>query len=448
MVTPFVLLLLAMAFMPLIHRHHWEKHYPKISLGLGLVTLVYYLVALRDGGRVLDSLVAYVGFMALIGSLFVITGGIHIRMTGEATPLVNTGLLALGALLANLIGTTGASVLLIRPFLQANRRRAAAYHVVFFIFIVSNAGGALTPIGDPPLFLGYLKGVPFFWLLGNAAVLFSWVLFMAVMLTLFFVWDWRNARRGGSAPAPPAGEHWSLQGRRGFIFLAIIIGLVLLQKAEFLKRFSGLSLFAATGQAVGWNAEQTEGNLVTMIIAVLMCAAAAAAYRLSRQEALQKNEFDWGPLREVGILFAGIFVTMTPALELLEKHAASLGLATARHFYWGTGLVSSVLDNAPTYLSFLATAAGLHHVSLENAEQVRALAMDPAGGRLLVAISLGAVFFGAATYIGNGPNLMVKSMAESAGVKCPSFPGYVLRYALPILLPLLIAISLLIDALA
>ena len=421
MVAPFVLLLLAIALMPFLHQHHWETHYPKVSVGLGLVVVVYYLAVLHNGPRMVTSLVEYTGFMALIGSLFVIAGGIHINMTGRSTPAVNTGLLAIGALLANLIGTTGASMLLIRPFLRINKDRVAPFHVVFFIFLVSNIGGALTPIGDPPLFLGYLKGVPFFWLLGQSPVLLAWLLCLGVLLALFFALDQRNFRRHPAPPTETARDRIELEGSHNFLWLFLIIGLVLVQKADWLKGI--------------------DDRLVTVGIAGLMIATAAVSHRFANRDALAENEFSFGPVREVGFLFAGIFATMVPALDLLEKHAADIGITTVRQFYWGSGALSSVLDNAPTYLNFLTAAFGRQHMSLENPVHVQAFLADPVLGRYLVAVSLGSVFFGAMTYIGNGPNFMVKSIAESAGVKCPSFFGYVFQYSLPVLLPLFAIVS-------
>lgn len=417
MLAPFVILLLAIALMPFIHKHHWEKHYPKVAIGLGLVTVLYYLVVLRNGSRMLTSMIEYAGFMALIGSLFVVAGGIHINMTGRATPAVNTGMLALGAILANLIGTTGASMMLIRPFLRINRDRVAPYHVVFFIFIVSNIGGALTPIGDPPLFLGYLNGVPFFWLLTKANVVLAWLLCVGVLLTLFFVFDTRNFNRHNVAPTcETAMVQWvNIKGARNFVWLAVIIGLVLLQKI-----------------AGRWGAVAS---------AVLMIGVAIVAHRFGDRDALRENEFDFAPLREVGFLFAGIFATMVPALDLLESHAAGLGITTVRQFFWGSGVLSSLLDNVPTYLNFLTAAFGLQHLSLENPSHMQAVLADPLLWKYIVAVSLGSVFFGACTYIGNGPNFMVKSIAESKGVKCPSFFGYIVKYTLPILIPLFALIS-------
>ena len=417
MVAPFVILLLAIAFMPFIHKHHWENHYPKVAIGLGLVTALYYLVVLHNGPRMLASMVEYAGLMALIGSLFVVAGGIHINMTGRSTPAVNTAILALGAILANFIGTTGASMVLIRPFLRINKYRIAPYHVVFFIFIVSNIGGALTPIGDPPLFLGYLNGVPFFWLLKIPQVVLAWLLCVGALLALFFVLDTRNFNQHGIALArePSTTRCVEIKGARNLVWLAAIIGLVLLQKI-----------------AGCWGAT---------VSAVLMIGVAVVAHRFGDRGAQRENGFNFAPLREVGFLFAGLFATMVPALDLLEHHAASLGITTARQFFWGSGVLSSLLDNVPTYLNFLTAAFGLQHLSLGNPSHMQTVLADPLLWKYIVAVSLGSVFFGACTYIGNAPNFMVKSIAESAGVKCPSFFSYIVRYTLPILIPLFALIS-------
>jgi Na+/H+ antiporter NhaD/arsenite permease-like protein len=444
MVAPFVLLLLAIALMPFLNKHFWERNYRKIAVGLGLIAVLYYVIVLRNPGRMLTSLIEYIGFVALIGSLFVIAGGIHINMTGRSTPAVNTGLLALGAILANFIGTTGASMLLIRPFLRINKYRMAPYQVVLFIFIVSNIGGGLTPIGDPPLFLGYLKGVPFFWLMKVPQVLAAWLLCVGALLALFFLLDTRNFQKHGGQAKHPAEDRIELEGSHNFIFLFIIIGLVLLQKQEWLKEINRWPGFATMGRAIGWSAEKTTDSFVTVAIAALMIGTACVSYKFSNREALRENEFSFGPVREVGFLFVGIFATMVPALDLLETHAAGLGITSARQFFWGSGVLSSVLDNAPTYLNFLTAAFGLHHLSLENPAHVQSFLQDAHTAKYVVAISLGSVFFGAATYIGNGPNFMVKSIAESSGVPCPGFLGYVVKYTLPILIPLFVVVSWLI----
>ena len=421
-IIPFVALLLAMALLPFIHRHHWENHYPKIAIGLGSITTLYYVFALHNPARMGITAIDYLGFIALIGALYIIAGGIHINLTGRGTPALNTGLLAIGAVLANFIGTTGASMLLIRPFLKINKDRVSPYHVVFFIFIVSNIGGALTPIGDPPLFLGYLKGVPFFWLATSPPVVYAWLLAIAVLLGVFFAIDRRTDRSQNRTAAPAPVGKLELTGATNFIWLAVIIGLVLAQKAD-------------------WLHSGGHGHAVTVGIAGAMLAVAAVAYRWSNRTALQQNEFTFGPLREVAFLFAGIFATMVPALDLLEKHAGDIGITTVPQFYWGTGLLSSVLDNAPTYLNFLTAAFGLHHLTPDVPADMTRMLTEPALARYLVAISISAVFFGAVTYIGNGPNFMVKSIAESSGVRCPSFFGYVGKYAIPILGPILILVA-------
>jgi len=444
MVAPFVLLLLAIALMPFLNKHFWEHHYQKIAVGLGLIAVLYYAFVLHNTPRMFTSLIEYIGFMALVGSLFVIAGGIHINMTGRSTPAVNTGLLALGAILANVIGTTGASMLLIRPFLRINKYRVAPFQVVLFIFIVSNIGGALTPIGDPPLFLGYLKGVPFFWLLRVPQVLAAWLLCVGALLVLFFLLDTRSFRQHGGAPRDPTEDRIELEGSHNFIFLFLIIGLVLLQKQDWLKEINRWPIFASLGLAIGWSAEKAADSVVSLTIAALMIGTAGMAYKFSSRDALRENEFSFGPIREVGFLFIGIFATMVPALDLLETHAAGLGITSVRQFFWGSGALSSVLDNAPTYLNFLTAAFGLHHLSLENPAHVQSFLLDASTWKYVVAVSLGSVFFGANTYIGNGPNFMVKSIAESSGVECPSFFGYVLKYTLPILIPLFVLVSLLI----
>ncbi len=444
MVAPFILLLLAIAVVPFINKHFWEHNYHKIAVGLGLLSVGYYVFVLHNAPRMLTSGIEYVGFMALIGSLFVIAGGIHINMTGRATPSVNTGLLALGALLANVIGTTGASMLLIRPFLRINKSRVSPYQVVFFIFIVSNIGGALTPIGDPPLFLGYLKGVPFFWLLTKPPVIFAWLLCVGVLLGLFFVLDTINFRKHPAQKMEAAKDRIELEGSHNFLWLFVIIGLVLAQKAEWLHGLDQWPLFTTMGGWVDWPAQKTADSSVAMIIAGLMIGTAWLSHKFANKDALSENEFSFGPVREVGFLFVGIFATMVPALDLLEHHAAGLGITTARQYFWGSGLLSSVLDNAPTYLNFLTAAFGLHHLALENPNHVQTFLADPGMQKYLVAVSLGSVFFGAVTYIGNGPNFMVKSIAESTGAKCPGFFGYVFKFSLPILIVLFAVVSFLI----
>jgi Na+/H+ antiporter NhaD/arsenite permease-like protein len=320
---------------------------------------------------------------------------------------MNSGLLAIGALVSNLLGTTGASMLLIRPFIRINKQRIRQFHVVFFIFVVSNIGGALTPIGDPPLFLGYLNGVPFHWTIFNAWP--AWIFALALVIGTFFVLDTLSYRRWVSATHREVrGSRFELLGTQNFLFLFIILAAV----------FAG----SPTRE-------------------IIMIAAAAAAHRFARKDALRANQFTFAPIKEVAILFAGIFATMVPALDWLALNANSLGIRTPGQFYWGSGVLSSFLDNAPTYLNFLSAALGLHQLTLGDAAHMKILIAEH--GKFLLAVSIGSVFFGANTYIGNGPNFMVKSIAEHAGVDCPSFFGYIVMYSLPVLLPVFIFVWLL-----
>jgi Na+/H+ antiporter NhaD/arsenite permease-like protein len=346
----------------------------------------------------------YLSFIVLIAALFVVAGGIHITVRGEATPGRNVTFLFIGALLANVIGTTGASMLFIRPWIRMNKYRITAFHIVFFIFIVSNCGGCLTAIGDPPLFLGYLKGVPFSWVPLHCWP--AWLVTNGLLLALFYVLDDRNFMR---APAPvrmreTAHEIFRLQGGANFAWLAVVLVAVFINEPVGLRE-------------------------------LLMLVAASCSYRTTPQTIHAANHFSFAPVKEVAWLFLGIFVTMVPALDYLQLHATQLGLRTPLQFYWLSGLLSTVLDNAPTYLAFLAAAFGIKGMLLDRSVDVARFVSEH--GDYLLAISLGSVFFGAITYIGNAPNFMVKAIAERDDVAVPSFIGYVVKFAAPILLPIL-----------
>jgi len=410
MILPFAALLLGIAVMPFINKHWWEHHYPKVAVGLGLITIIYYVAFLKNGSRMLHVAHEYVSFIALIGSLFVVSGGIHIRVKGEAKPWINCLFLFIGAVLANFIGTTGASMLLIRPWIRMNKYRITAFHIVFFIFVVSNVGGCLTPIGDPPLFLGYLKGVPFWWVLEHCWQ--GWVVAVLGLIAIFYVFDRVNFLRASKEirEKETAHETWKFDGLRNLVFLGVIL------VAVFLRSPPGLS-------------------------EALMIAAALGSYFATPKPVHEANDFNFGPIKEVAWLFVGIFATMVPALDYLEIHAAELGLDTETKFFWLTGSLSALLDNAPTYLTFLAAAMGRHQLSLSSRDDV--LAFVAQHDHELIAISLGAVFFGAMTYIGNGPNFMVKAISEQAKVKTPGFFAYLFKYAVPILLPFFAIVSVL-----
>ncbi len=416
MVAPFAALLLCIALMPLFAPHFWEHHYPKIAVALGLVTAGYYTLVRHDYHALHHAGLEYVSFMALVGSLFVISGGINIRVKGEATPLVNTIFLAIGAVLANLIGTTGASMLMIRPWIKMNRYRITGFHVVFFIFVVSNCGGCLTPIGDPPLFLGFLRGVPFFWVLAHCWQ--AWALTVALLLGTFFVFDTKNFKRALKEirEMETAHEDWMFRGLMNLLFLGVVLGAVFLPKS--VQETTVLGVFS--------------------IPALVMIAAAVGSYFTTSKPVHAANDFNFGPVKEVGYLFVGIFLTMIPALQILQSGEA-VKISDPIEFYFATGVLSAFLDNAPTYLSFLAAAMGMEQLSVDKVADVLKFATEHAGH--LIAISLGAVFFGAGSYIGNGPNFMVKAIAEKSKVHTPAFLTYIFKYSVPILLPILIVVG-------
>ena len=405
LLVPFVLLLGAMALAPVCAPGWWLRHYAKVALGLGAMTAGWYAFALRDWHSLGAAAHEYFGFIALVGSLFVVSGGIHLGVKGEATPLKNVIFLFIGALAANILGTTGAAMLLIRPWIRMNKYRVTAHHLVFFIFIVATVGGCLTPIGDPPLFLGYLQGVPFWWVAKNCWP--AWLLANGLLLGIFYALDRKNFLR---APRPvrekeTASETWTIDGLPNLFFLAVILGAV----------------FAPSpGREI------------------LMAAAAVGSWFTTKKSVHAANGFNFHPIQEVAVLFAGIFATMIPALAWLDHHAASLlgQNPSPGIFFWGTGVLSAGLDNAPTYLGFLSALRGTSGTA-EISELLASHAPQ------VLAISLGAVFFGAATYIGNGPNFMVKAIAEQNGVKMPSFLAFVVKFSLPFLLPVLAIVWLL-----
>lgn len=420
LVAPFVILLLLIATGPLFYAHHWHHHYPRYAVGLGLFVTLYYIFVLHDAVAMLHALTEYLSFIALVASLFIAASGIFLKVNARGTPLANVVLLSVGAVIANLIATTGAAMLFIRPYMRLNQGRLKPYHIVFFIFIVANIGGALTPIGDPPLFLGFLRGVPFFWTLTN--VWYVWLPTMLVVLGIFFVIDSRN--KSASTTKLTEGKTVEIEGYRSFIFVLIIVLSVFIDP-NVITAIKGTSL-----DLVG------RYHLPFGIREIIMFTMCFVAYRYCRQEALKKNEFSFEPIREVGWLFLGIFACMVPALALISHFASqNADILTKGMFYWGTGSLSAILDNAPTYLNFLAAAMGKFGQDVNTALDVKAFAEADASLLFLQAISVAAVFFGAMTYIGNAPNFMVKAIADSNNVDAPSFVGYLVKYAIPILLP-------------
>lgn len=434
--VPFAGVLLSIALFPLLAPNFWHHHYGKVAAAWGALFLVPFAMQFGVHAAVASTVHAllgeYIPFIVLLGSLYVVAGGICVRGNLHGTPKLNTGILALGTVLASLMGTTGAAMLLIRPLLRANdNRRHVAHVVVFFIFLVANAGGSLTPLGDPPLFLGFLKGVEFTWTLRN---IFPETAFLCVaLLALFYVIDrhyFLNKEEELPLAQDPTPDSTRLQvdGKINFLLLLGVLALVLM---------SGL-----WKPGIAFDVMGTEVTLPALVRDVLLVVLTLVSLVATPHSARSGNEFNWEPILEVGKLFAGIFLTIIPVIAMLKAgpdgafaaviHAVSdaSGKPIDSMYFWATGVLSSFLDNAPTYLVFFNTAGG-----------------DPAtlmtrDASTLAAISAGAVFMGANTYIGNAPNLMVKAIAESRGVRMPSFFGY-MAWSGTVLLPLFLVMTFL-----
>ncbi len=436
-VLPFATLLMAIALLPLFASKWWESNRNKglVVLTMALPVVIYLVAFCGMDGRhdFIEKTKEYISFIVLLGALFIISGGIYVQGSLSGTPLANTCILAIGAVLANLIGTTGASVVLIRPLLRANTTRQRKSHiVVFFIFVVANCGGLLTPLGDPPLFLGYLKGVPFEW---TFQLWPMWLTVNLALIVIFHIWDQfvfssEEAERPGSQ-LEEVLKHQPLR-IHGMLNLVFLLGVV-------------ATIYAA-GRGLGLNGQPypfgvQEGIMLTLTL---------VAYFLTPATNRTQNRFSFNPIIEVAVLFVGIFMTMAPALLILnawghgqrDMLGMPLGLSKPWHFFWATGLLSSVLDNAPTYLTIASTACGLNQIPLNGRYLAELLKHGAGAERLLIAISCGAVFMGANTYIGNGPNFMVKAIAEENGVSMPSFFGYMV-YSGAVLIPLFLFTTLL-----
>jgi Na+/H+ antiporter NhaD/arsenite permease-like protein len=431
-VLPFAGILLSIALIPLFAPHFWEHHFPKVSAFWALIFTVPFLyffseVAVHEIAHII--IIDYIPFILLLWALFTVSGGIHIKGTLKGSPGVNTFILLIGTILASLIGTTGASMLMIRPLLRSNASRQYKVHtVVFFIFLVSNIGGVLTPLGDPPLFLGFLHSVPFFWTL---KLLPQMIFAGFLLLGIYFILDSFYYKKEDKLVIKSAEiESLKIEGSHNFIFLAGIIGGVL---------FSGM---VKIGEVNIFGIHQSTENLIRDAILIIMGLLSLAS---TKKEIRQGNEFTWAPISEVAYLFAGIFITIIPALAILkagENGALAFlikSINTPAHYFWASGALSSFLDNAPTYLTFLNSELGKFYPGMPESQAVARLIVERIS--YLAAISAGAVFMGANTYIGNAPNFMVKSIAEEAGVKMPSFFGYMFKYSIPILVVLFIIMT-------
>jgi Na+/H+ antiporter NhaD/arsenite permease-like protein len=428
---PFVGILLSIAILPLVVPRIWHHHYGKISLSWGLlfvsVLTVNYGLNISTYYILEVYLLEFLPFITLLLALFTVSGGIHLKGTIVGTPLVNAVMLLLGTFLASWMGTTGAAMLLIRPVLRANAWRTRRTHVVvFFIFLVANIGGSLSPLGDPPLFLGYLKGVSFFWT--TKYLIKEMLTAVAILIVIFIIIDWIYYKRETIKPVKnESNEKIMIEGKINFLLLAAIVCAVIA---------SSFNLGTA------FTLHHVVIPLASLIQVLLLIVITALSIKFTKKEVRENNEFTWEPIKEVAKLFAAIFITMVMPITMLNAGADgplgaviksvvdSNGNFINSHFFWATGFLSSFLDNAPTYVIFFETAGG-------NAAELMTAYSDT-----LVAISIGAVFMGANTYIGNAPNFMVKSLAEENGVPMPSFFGYMIKYSIPILIPVFIILTM------
>lgn len=417
---PFVLMLLSIAIFPLFWNHFWEKNKNKLIIAIILsVPVIIFLAANGLSDKLYETLVFdYVPFIILLGSLFTITGGIFLSGDIEATPKVNTIFLSIGAVIASIMGTTGAAMLLIRPVIQTNKERKFKVHtILFFIGIVANCGGLLTPLGDPPLFMMYLRGAHFTWFL---KLFPEWLITNLLLLIIYFIVDSYYHKK---EPAQAIIDDKSvirpirLQGKVNFVWLAGVVLAVAFLNEQYISFISSNHYYKFIREAV----------ILAMAILSLI---------FTTKLVRESNSFTWEPIKEVAYLFLGIFITMVPCLLYLESNAKNLGIILPHQFYYFTGLLSSFLDNTPTAVTFHSLAIGLGE---QSSSIVAGIPEE-----LLKAISVGSVFFGSMTYIGNGPNFMVKAVAEENNIKMPSFFEYIYKFSLLVLLPIFIIVELLI----
>jgi Na+/H+ antiporter NhaD/arsenite permease-like protein len=407
-IFPFVLLLLSIAILPFASPGFWHKHYIKISISLSALIILYYSVFESRGDKITHTLEEYFSFITLLFCLYVVSGGIFIKIRGKSTPLRNVILLFIGGVLANVFGTTGSSMLLIRPYIESNKYRLHQYQIIFFIFIIGNIGGSLSPVGDPPLLIGYIKGVPFLWYFSN--LIYIWLFAIGVLLLVFFILDkyyYEKIKREEQESVELEGERIKVEGVWNLIPLTVIVSSVLIHEPKFLRE-------------------------------IIMLLSALVSYKYTSKEIHKKNHFSFEPIKEVAILFFGIFITMIPALTFISENSKIFGLNKLGNVYWYSGILTSFLDNAPTFLNFLTGLMSSNNLSVD----IRGNVIDFANNYTLYlkAISIASVFFGAMTYIGNAPNFMIKSIAEHKGLKMSGFFEYMYKYSLVILLPIFIMI--------
>lgn len=418
---PFVVLILSVAVCPLLCPRFWSKYFSKIIFGVSLFVVLCYLFILNDYKTPVLAFIEYVDFILLIVALYIISGGIFVDVNIKASPAVNVIFLFLGAILANIIGTTGAAALLIRPFIKMNKTRIQVYHIIFFIFIVCNIGGCLSVIGDPPILIAFLKGMPFLWPLKHNFL--PWLFTNICLLTMFFFLDFKNIK--GNTTLSEKKFFIIVRGKRNFIWIIFTI----------LSVFVTPTIFSFLPVINFW------GHQICFVRNIFLIFICFCAYKYADKEALIKNDYSWEPIWELIVLFFGIFITMSPALIILEDLVQHIdkSLISITSLYWFTAFFSSFLDNTPTLLNALAISMSLNGADISNSIDVYNFAngLYPNSTEYLKAICLTSVFFGGFTYIGNGPNFMIKSIAEKYNIKMPTFFGYIFKYSMFYLFPVL-----------
>jgi Na+/H+ antiporter NhaD/arsenite permease-like protein len=410
-VLPFVIFILSMAVVPLINLGWWEKNYYYFSFIPAVITILFYFFVINNSEKIFHSFFEYISFISLIFSLYVVAGGIFLKIKGKSTPLKNVLFLLIGSLLANFIGTIGASIILIRPFINSNKYHLKPYHIIFFIFSVCNIAGCLTPLGNPPLFIGFLKGVPFFWMLNNIFIV--WVICILYLLVVFYAIDKLNYNKIGKSireQIEVKGEEFKISGISNIILFLVIIFSVFLKEPVFLR------------------------DVIMLLCAVL-------SYKFTPKEIHSRNGFSFAPIREVAILFFAIFITMVPVVSYLSDKHTELGNISTSLIYWLTGAMTSILDNAPAYLNSLTFSMSVSGFSVNNPVEVAEFIN--LNSVLFGAVTVSSVFFGAMTYLGNGPNFIIRAIAENKGLKMPGFLRYIYAYSVPVLIPIFVLVWLL-----
>ena len=418
-IVPFCSLLFFIAIGPIICPKLWE-HYYKYVVCFLTCSVICHLYMVNNLESVILSLIEYFQFISLIAVLYICSGGINIDVNHKCTPLNNVIFLTLGSILSNIIGTTGSSMLLIKPWMNFNQGRLKVYHIIFFIFIISNIGGLLTPMGDPPLFIGYLKGIPFHWNISN--LFFIWVMTITLLLLIFYIIDKKNTLNSTKL-LDIKKSSITILGKRNIVLLCIAI----------------LTLFVTTFFPNTLSIQIGTHN-ISFLREVLFILIAFTSIKTTPKKILAKNNFSWAPLKEISILFIGIFVTMIPMVNIISLLTDNIDKSyiNTKSLFWITGMLSSLLDNAPTYLNMLTLSMSADGYNIANTLDVIQYANNvlPHSMAHVKAISVASVFFGAMTYIGNGPNFMIKTIAENNGIKLPSFFKYIVQYSLPMLIPI------------